>query len=116
MANALVPQANRACIDVCTDCVQACEACAQDCLGHPAMAGCARLCLDCATICQACTTLLARGSAFAGRLCQLCAEICDACAAECERFDMELPGMRPLLPHLRGAMPRHGRRLTLAPG
>jgi hypothetical protein len=44
MANALVPEANRACIDGRTDCVQACEACAQDCLGDPDMAaapGCA---------------------------------------------------------------------------
>jgi len=88
MASTLVAEANRACLDACTECAQACEACAQACLTDTAMTECTRLCLDCAAICQACVTLLARGSAWASRLCQLCADLCDACAAECERYDM----------------------------
>jgi len=33
VASALVTEANRACLDACTECVQACEACAQRCIG-----------------------------------------------------------------------------------
>jgi hypothetical protein len=45
MASTLVPEANRAALDACTECAQACEACAQRCLSDATMAECARLCL-----------------------------------------------------------------------
>ena len=107
MASTLVAEANRACLDACTECAQACEACAQACLTDTAMTECTRLCLDCAAICQACVTLLARGSARASRLCQLCADLCDARMRTLRHGRM--PRMRPHLPRLRRTVPRDGR-------
>ena len=107
MASTLVAEANRACLDACTECAQACEACAQACLTDTAMTECTRLCLDCAAICQACVTLLARGSAWASRLCQLCADLCDARMRTLRHGRM--PRMRQHLPRLRRTVPRDGR-------
>jgi hypothetical protein len=42
MASALVPEANRAALDACTERAQAREARAQRCFGDDTMAGCSR--------------------------------------------------------------------------
>jgi hypothetical protein len=90
MANALVAERNRACIDACSECEQACEACAYGCcMGSAEMVACGRLCLDCAAVSTLCQTLLERGSAWATKVCELCAEICEACAAECAKHQDE---------------------------
>lgn len=79
--------AQRDCIEICSEATQVCEWCADECLGDPEMTACARRCRDVADIASVHARLMARGSPVAEHLAEVCAAACEACAEECARHD-----------------------------
>ena len=79
--------AERSCIEACTEAAAIARWCAETCRGEEGMATCERRCRDVVGVASLYAEFLAQGSSLSGDLAALCVAACEDCIEACERHD-----------------------------